>query len=198
MRKLAVFNNITLDGYFSAANGDIGWAHGGGPDPEFDAFVAENAGGGGQLLLGRKTYDLMAGYWPTDMAKRNAPAVAEHMNRLPKVVFSRTLDRAAWSNTEVVKGDIAAAVSRMKEQPGPDMAILGSGSIVTQLAQAGLIDEFQMVVNPVVLGGGRTMFDGLGSPLVLRLAGSRTFTHGKVFLRYESSATLMPPAASTP
>ncbi|HET9040883.1 MAG TPA: dihydrofolate reductase family protein [Gemmatimonadales bacterium] len=198
MRKLAVFNNITLDGYFSAANGDIGWAHGGGPDPEFDAFVAENASGGGQLLLGRKTYDLMAGYWPTDMAKRNAPAVAEHMNRLPKVVFSRTLDRAAWSNTEVVKGDIAAAVRGMKEQPGPDMAILGSGSIVTQLAQAGLIDEFQMVVNPVVLGGGRTMFDGLGSPMVLRLAGSRTFTHGKVFLRYESSATLMPPAASTP
>ena len=110
MRKLAVFNNITLDGYFSAANGDIGWAHGGGPDPEFDAFVAENASGGGQLLLGRKTYDLMAGYWPTEMAKRNAPAVAEHMNRLPKVVFSRTLDRAAWSNTEVVKGDIAAAI----------------------------------------------------------------------------------------
>src|SRR5215207_4045507 len=117
MRRLVVFNNVTLDGYFAAADGDIGWAHGA-PDPEFDAFVADNASGGGQLVLGRKTYELMAGYWPTPLASRNAPVVAERMNQMPKVVFSRTMDPASWSNTKVVKGDLAAAVRRMKNESG--------------------------------------------------------------------------------
>jgi dihydrofolate reductase len=81
MRKLIVFNNVTLDGYFTGANGDISWAHGN-DDPEFNAFVAGNASGGGQLLLGRITYELMAGYWPTPTAIRNAPLVAEGMNSM--------------------------------------------------------------------------------------------------------------------
>ena len=184
MRHLSVFNNITLDGYFTAPNGDLGWAHGGAPDPEFDAFVADNASGGGELLLGRKTYDLMASYWPTPAAAKSSPVVAERMNSLPKVVFSRTMAAASWSNSRVVKGDIAATVRRMKEDAGQDMVILGSGSIVAQLAGAGLIDEYQMVVNPVVLGDGRTMFDGLAAPLTLELARSRTFPQGKIFLSY--------------
>ncbi|MGH7518466.1 MAG: dihydrofolate reductase family protein [Gemmatimonadales bacterium] len=186
MRRLVVFNNITLDGYFAATNGDIGWAHGT-ADPEFDAFVADNAGAGGQLLLGRTTYELMAGYWPTPLASQNAPVVAERMNQMPKVVFSRTMD-TAWSNTTVVKGDLAAAVRRMKNESGPGMAILGSGSIVSQLAQEGLIDEYQLVVNPVVLGRGRTLFDGIATRLALKLTKSRVFRHGKVFLCCEPMA----------
>lgn len=117
MRRLVVFNNITLDGYFAAGNGDISWAHGT-PDPEFDAFVADNASAGGQLVLGRTTYELMASYWPTPLASQNAPIVAERMNQMPKVVFSRTMDTASWSNTTVVKGDLAAAVRRMKSESG--------------------------------------------------------------------------------
>lgn len=187
MRRLVAFDNVTLDGYFAAIDGDIGWAYGA-PDPEFDAFVAENASGGGQLLLGRKTYDMMAGYWPTPLASQNAPIVAERMNHLPKVVFSRTMDTASWSNTKVVKGDLAAAVRRMKNESGPGMAILGSGSIVSQLAQEGLIDEYQLVVNPVVLGRGRTLFDGITERLGLRLTKSRVFRNGKVFLCYEAVA----------
>jgi dihydrofolate reductase len=187
MRRLVAFDNVTLDGYFAAIDGDIGWAHGP-PDPEFDAFVADNASGGGQLLLGRKTYDLMAGYWPTPLASQNSPIVAERMNQMPKVVFSRTMDMASWSNTKVVKGDLAAAVRRMKNESGPGMAILGSGSIVSQLAQEGLIDEYQLVVNPVVLGRGRTLFDGITARLGLRLAKSRVFRDGKVFLCYEGTA----------
>jgi dihydrofolate reductase len=187
MRKLVVFNNITLDGYFTGKDGDFGWAHGGAPDPEFDAFVAGNASGSGQLLFGRKTYDIMAGYWPTPLAAQQNPEVARGMNAMPKVVFSRTMQRAAWGNTTVAAGDLVETVRRMKGESGPDMVILGSGSIVAQLAPAGVIDEYQVVVSPVVLGGGRTMFEGVPGPLNLTLSSSRTFPKGKVFLSYAAA-----------
>lgn len=186
MRKLAVFNNVTLDGYFTDAHGDMSWAHT--DDPEWTAFVAENASGGGVLLLGRITYELMASYWPTPAARTTAPAVAEGMNRMQKVVFSRTLKNASWQNTTLVKGDIVAAVRKLKNEAGPGMAILGSGSIVSQLAPAGLIDEYQIVVHPVVLGRGKTMFDGVKQPLSLRLTKSRVFGNGNVVLWYEPRA----------
>src|SRR5262249_44743368 len=105
-----------------------------------------------------------------------------------KVVFSRTLDKASWSNTKLVKGDLVSEVRKMKEEPGDGMAILGSGSIVSQLAPEGLIDEYQIVMNPVVLGKGRTMFDGVIEKLSLKLTKTRTFGNGKVFLRYEPTA----------
>src|SRR3972149_1068510 len=103
-------------------NGDISWAKGHN-DPEFNAFVADNATGGGTLLFGRITYALMASYWPTPLAIKNDPVVAERMNNLPKVVFSRTLDKARWNNTKLVKGGLAAEIRKMKEAPGSDMAI---------------------------------------------------------------------------
>ena len=96
MRKLVVFNNVTLDGYFTGVGGDFSWAHTGNDDAEFNAFIAENASGGGQLLFGRITYELMARYWPTPNAIKNDRTVAEGMNSMPKVVFSRTLDKASW------------------------------------------------------------------------------------------------------
>jgi dihydrofolate reductase len=185
MRKLIVFNNVSLDGYFAGENGDISWAHSGNDDAEWNAFVAENASGGGQLLFGRITYELMAGYWPTPQAIKNDPVVAEGMNSMPKVVFSRTLEKASWNNTKLVKSDIASEIRKMKKEPGEGMAILGSGSIVSQLAQEGLIDEFRIVVNPVVLGKGKTMFDGISEKLNLKLTKSRTFSNGKVLLCYE-------------
>ncbi len=189
MRKLVVFNNVTLDGFFAALNPyDFSWAHTGDADAEFDAFVADNAKGGGQLLLGRITYELMASYWPTAAALQNDPVVAEGMNRMPKIVFSTTLDKASWNNTTLVKGNLAAAVRKLKDEPGPAMAILGSGSIVSQLAQAGLIDEYQLVVNPVVIGRGRTLFDGVQEKMPLKLSKMRTFKNGKVFLCYKPIA----------
>jgi dihydrofolate reductase len=188
MRRLAVFNNVTLDGYFTGLNGDLSWAHSGSEDAEFNAFVADNASGGGRLVLGRVTYELMAGYWPTPSAIKNDPVVAEGMNSMPKVVFSRTLDKVSWSNTKLVKGDIASEIRKMKQEPGEDMAILGSGSIVSQLARTGLIDEYQIVVSPVVIGQGRTMFDGLKEKLNFKLTETRTFGNGKVFLRYQPTA----------
>jgi dihydrofolate reductase len=130
----------------------------------------------------------MASFWPTPAARERAPAVAEGMNNMPKVVFSRTLEQVSWKNTTLVKGDLAAAVRKMKHEPGPDMAILGSGSIVSQLAQAGLIDEFQIVVNPIVLGNGKTLFDGIKAKLTLKLTNTRAFGNGNVVLYYEPMA----------
>ena len=137
------------------------------------------------LVFGRITYELMASFWPTPLAIESMPVVAERMNSMPKVVFSRTLDQASWNNTKLVKGDMAAEVRKMKKEPGDGMVIMGSGSIVSQLAQEGLIDEYQIVVNPVVLGKGRTMFDGVKEKLNLKLTKTRAFGNGNVFLCYE-------------
>src|SRR5512132_4090027 len=134
MRKLSVFNHVSLDGYFVDRNGDMSWAKMDTQDAEWNAFVAENAGGGGPLLFGRVTYELMASYWPTPIANQQDPVLAERMNNLPKVVFSRTLGKASWNNTKLAKGDMAAEIRKMKKEPGEDMTILGSGSIVSQLA----------------------------------------------------------------
>lgn len=165
MQKLVVFNHVSLDGYFTDANGDMSWARADPNDTEWNAFVAENAGGGGALVFGRITYEMMASFWPTPMAMKMMPAVAERMNNLPKIVFSRTMNKAEWNNTKLIKGDLAAEMRKLKHAPGKGMAILGSGSIAAQLAPEGLIDEYQVVMNPIVLGKGRTMFDGIKEKL---------------------------------
>ena len=185
MKKLIVFNHVTLDGYFVGVGGDFSWAHAGNDDAEYAAFVAENASGGGQLLFGRVTYQLMASYWPTALADQHNPTVAAGMNRMQKVVFSKTLTEATWNNTRLVNGDLVQEIRKMKAEDGPGMAILGSGQIVAQLAPAKVIDEYQMVVDPVALGKGRSMFDGMQQRLNLKLTKSRTFKNGKVFLCYE-------------
>jgi dihydrofolate reductase len=181
--KLGVFNHVTLDGFFVDLRGDMSWAHRN--DPEWNDFVEKNAGGGGRLIFGRVTYDLMSGFWPTPQAAAAFPEVAERMNNLPKVVFSRTLDKASWSHTTLVKGDPVAAMRKMKAEPGEDMTILGSGSLVSQLAQAGLIDAYQLVVNPVVLGKGRTLFEGVQEKLALKLTQTRVFGNGNILLSYQ-------------
>ncbi|MBS1910853.1 MAG: dihydrofolate reductase family protein [Bacteroidetes bacterium] len=182
MRNLVAFFQATLDGYVAGPGGDLGWAHS--DDPEFQEFVQGNARSGGMLLFGRRTYQMMSGFWPTPMAMERDPIVAERMNALPKVVFSRTLDEATWNNTTLVKGDLATEVRAMKSRPGEHMAILGSVSIVAQLAQAGLIDEYQVVVNPIVLGSGLRMFEGIETRLHLKLVSERTFRNGNVLLIY--------------
>jgi dihydrofolate reductase len=186
VRKLIVFNHISLDGYFVGAGGDMSFAKEGNDDAEYQAFVAGNAGGDGQLLFGRVTYQMMASYWPTAMAEQHMPEVAKGMNRMPKVAFSRTLNEATWNNTRLVKDNLVEEVRKMKKEPGPGMTILGSGSIVAQLALERLIDEYQVVVDPVALGKGRTMFDGIREMLKLKVTKTRSFKNGKVYLCYEA------------
>ena len=187
MRKLVVFNHVSLDGYFVDGAGGMAFAHRAERDAEFDAFSARNASGGGALLFGRVTYQMMAGFWQTPAARESEPIVAERMNGLPKYVFSRTLARADWSNTTLLQGDLAGEVRRLKSAAGPGIAILGSGDLVAQLSRARLIDEYQLVVNPIALGKGRTLFEGLPEPLALRLASSHAFKNGRVLLTYEPS-----------
>ncbi len=183
MRKLTVFNQVSLDGFFQDLNGDMSWAHK--QDEEFMAFAEENSKGGGELVFGRVTYQMMASYWPTPFAAQNSPSVAEAMNSLPKIVFSSTLTEATWSNTRLIKTDIVDAMSRLKQEPGKDLVIMGSGTLVSQFASADLIDEYQLVINPILLGQGRSIFEGLSKMIDLTLSGSRVFQNGNVFLKYE-------------
>ena len=185
MRRLTVFNNVSLDGYFVDAKGSMDFAYKNADDPEWKEFVSGNASGDGALLFGRVTYDMMASWWPTPQAKAAMPAVADGMNRSVKYVVSRTMNDASWSNTTVLGGDLVSAVRALKQSDGPDIVILGSGSVVAQLAAAALIDRYQLVVKPVVLGGGRSMFAGLPAPVALKPLSTRTFGNGSVLLSYE-------------
>lgn len=184
MRTITVFNSVSMDGYFADNNSDMSWAHNQEQDDEFTTFVAGNAKGGGALLFGRKTYELMANFWPTPSAKESMPEIAEGMNRMKKYVVSRSLNDVAWENSELIKGDLVNEIRKLKKQDGPDIAILGSGSIVAQLAEANLVDEYSVVVLPLILGSGRSQFDGLKSRRDLKLVECRSFKNGNVFLRY--------------
>jgi len=186
MQQLIAFVTTSVDGYFADSAGDMSWAHK--SDPEWLEFVSSNASQGGTLLFGRVTYDLMIRYWPTPMAKQQNPVVADGMNSAPKIVFSRTLKEATWQNTKLIKDDLAGAIHKLKQQSGKGMCILGSGSIVTQLAEARLIDELQIVVSPIVLGKGKTPFETLKQRLPLKLMKTRSFANGNVIHYYGPAA----------
>lgn len=183
-RKVLAFMQISLDGYYCDPRGDMSFAHKPPDDAEWHEFVAGNASGGGMLLFGRKTYEVMAAWWPTPAAAKAMPEVAAGMNAMPKLVFSRTLASADWANTTLVKDDLIRAVRRMKDEAGSDIAILGSNSVVTQLAGEKLIDTIQVVVNPGALGAGRSFLSGLPKPLDLELRNTRVFGNGSVALWY--------------
>jgi dihydrofolate reductase len=181
MIKLNIFNLITLDGYFSGEGGDISWHT---VDADFQELAERASTSGNTLLFGRVTYELMAGFWPTDEARKSDPVVAKGMNGSPKVVFSRTLQSADWENTRLIKGDLIEEVKKLKRGRGKGLTVLGSGSIVTQLANAGLVDEYEILLNPVAIGRGRTLFAGLEKKLSLKLTKSRVFKNGNVWLTY--------------
>jgi dihydrofolate reductase len=180
MKKLRVFESISVDGYFCDAGGGMGWAHAGNDDPEFVAWVGGNASGGGELLLGRKTYQMMEAFWPTPMAAAQMPVVAKGMNAARKYVASTTIE-PTWNNTQRLKGDLLAAVRELKAGDGPGVTVLGSGNMVAQLGAAGLVDEYQFVIVPVALGGGRTVFT---TGRQLRLVEQRAFRCGNLVVTY--------------
>jgi dihydrofolate reductase len=189
MRKVVVFDHVTLDGFFTDERGDMSFAHRkeADADPEWREFTDKNASGDSEMLFGRVTYDMMAGWWPTPAARQAMPVVAKRMNEAPKVVFSRKMEKPEWVNTRLVKRNLVEEVRKMKEQKGPDLVLMGSGTIVAQLTQAGAIDVYHIVVNPVVIGEGRTLFEGVSRKLPLQLTASRAFKNGNVLLTYEPS-----------
>ena len=183
MRKVQVFENVSLDGSFVDAKGDMSWAHK--HDEEWNAFASGNARGDAALLFGRVTYEMMANFWPTPQAAQRLPEVAKAMNTSRKYVVSRTLGAVTWQNTTLLKGDLVGEVSRLKAEAGPDIVILGSGNVVSQLTQARLIDGYQIVVNPIVLGGGRTLFETVDDRRSLVLTKTQSFRNGNVVLWYD-------------
>jgi len=182
MQKLSVFNLITLDGHFAGENGDISWHA---VDEEFQDYAEKNSNAGGTLLFGRVTYELMASYWPTPAVIQEDPIVAKGMNSARKIVFSRTLKKADWANTRLIKDNMVEEVRKLKNESGKGLTILGSGALVAQLTQERLIDHYQIMVVPVAIGKGKSMFEGVKDRLKLKLTETRQFTKGNVLLCYE-------------
>lgn len=181
MRKLTVFNFITLNGYYKGPGEDISWHKHGAEEYEYSVEMLKT---GNVLLFGRVTYEMMAGFWPTQEAIHAMPDVARGMNSAEKIVFSKKLKEVEWNNTRLVSDDIDKEVRRLKQLPGKDMTLLGSGTVLTKLAEKGLVDEYQFMIDPVAIGSGAQAFKGMKRQLDLELTGTRTFRSGTILLCY--------------
>ena len=182
MKKLSSFTFITLNGFTEGPKqGQIDWhLHG----KEENEFAAESMEDGNTLIFGRKTYELMASYWRTPMAMQNDPEVSAGMNEADKIVFSRTMKTVEWNKTRLINGNLIEEIQSLKKGKGPGLTLLGSGSVLIQLADAGLVDEFAFMLDPVAIGSGTSLFDGLKTILNLKLIRVRTFSSGTVLLQY--------------
>ncbi len=184
MRKITAFNFISLNGFFEGPHGDIRWMMDHHVATGESAHTVEGLGAGNTLLFGRVTYELMAGFWQSPIAYEQHPATAEGMNNAEKIVFSKTLATVDWKNTRLVKENMPEEVRRLKQQPGKNMTILGSGSIITQLTDEGLIDEYEVLVYPIALGKGTPLFGGLRHPQTLEFISAKPLRSGTVLLTY--------------
>lgn len=181
MRKVLFFMLTSVNGFYERAAWEIDWHN---VDEEFNAFAIAQLDAADLMVFGRKTYDGMAAYWPTPAATENDPEVARRMNAMAKIVFSRTLESAAWANTRLVRGDAGDELATLRATHGRDIIVMGSGDLAASLAERGLIDEFRIHVNPIALPAGRPLFTGLRADLPLRLLSVRAFTSGNVLLTY--------------
>jgi dihydrofolate reductase len=182
---------VTVDGVYQAPGGPEedrsgGFEQGGWLAPHFDeatgAFMGDVFSRAGSFLLGRKTYDIFAGYWP-QVTDENNP-VASALNRLPKYVASRSLEKAEWQHSTMI-GDVPAEVAALKEQPGGELQVHGSGNLIQTLLEHELVDVYNLLVFPVVLGAGKRLFPEGATPAGLRLTNSRATEKGVVILSYE-------------
>jgi dihydrofolate reductase len=186
MRKVILSNSVTLDGFFEGPNKELDWHI---VDEEVKEYANDLLSNVDALLFGRVTYQLMADYWPASATNPSTSKsdleIADKMNNLPKIVFSKTLQQVEWNNSRLVKDNIGQEISKMKQQSGKDMVIFGSGSIVSTFMQHGLIDEYRIIVNPVVLGNGKPLFKGINDKQNLKLLNTKVFDSGIVILFYE-------------
>jgi dihydrofolate reductase len=192
MRRIVMFNNVSAEGHFAAADGGLDWVV---DDPEFDKAVTAGGLTLDTVLFGRRTYEMFAGFWPYITKDTPDPHTGEPisegmlemgraLNGANKVVFSRTLQEATWANTRTVPELDRAEIEAMKRAPGPDIMIFGSGSVVSKLTECGLIDEYQLVVNPVLLGIGQPWLADVARRVPLELFEATTYPSGKHMLRY--------------
>lgn len=179
MSKIYVSNLVTLDGYLEGGPWEIDWHN---VDAEFFAQADEMWKTMGTILFGRKTYEGMASYWTSEAALKNDAAMAARMTATPKIVVSRTLQKAEWNNTRLVSD--LSELAKLHAEPGKDLVIFGSSDLAASLLDAGLLDEIRQIVNPVLLGHGKPMFQGLKQKVKLELLRTRTFGNGNVMLVY--------------
>jgi len=183
MRKVIVSNLVSLDGYFEGPNKELDWFV---VEEEFFDYVKEMFTTVDTILFGRVTYQMMESYWPTNTD--GDPIITNKMNALPKVVFSKTLEEVKWgkwNNARLIKENIAEEVTKMKQEQGKDMVIFGSGELVSSFTQLGLIDEYRIILNPVILGNGNLLFKGIKERISLTLQKTKTLGSGVIILYYE-------------
>ena len=185
MGTLGVFDFVTLDGFFAGPRGEIDWFKGIPKDVAFEAYTHGQSKSGSTLMFGRTTYEMMKSYWPTPEAIKSDPQMADVMNNNPKIVFSRTLTRLDWKNIKLLREIGRDAILDLKKKS--DITVLGSGTIVQQLANLGLVDEYHLVVVPLVLGSGKRLFEGV-KRANLELRDARPFANGVVVLKYGPGA----------
>jgi dihydrofolate reductase len=182
VRKLLSFMVVTLDGYYEGPDGEFDWPN---VDDEFNEFAISQLDDTDTLVFGRATYEGMASYWPTPAAlEGDPPAIADRMNGIRKVVFSSTLDAADWQNSTLVTGSAAEAIAELKQQPGKYLAIFGSPTLTASLIEQGLVDELRVMVHPILLGGGKSLFAGLHRRVPVELLRTTVFSSGNVLLHY--------------
>ena len=183
MAKVIYSMSVSLDGFIETPNRELDWVI---VDEELHNFFNDQAREMGAFLYGRRLYEMMVDYWPTADTNPSAPAFEVEFARIwkekPKVVFSKTLDKVEW-NSRLVRDNIAEEITKLKAQPGKDLG-LGGPTIASTIMQLGLIDEYQLFMNPVVLGGGTPFFPALHNPINVKLVETRTFGSGVVYLRY--------------
>ena len=182
MRRLSSFNFITLNGYYKGLHDDISWHD---HTQEGREFSEENLKPRHALLFGRRTYEMMQAFWCSDQAMQQMPEITQGMHESPKYIFSRSLQKTDWANSTLVKEDLLDFVRKLKQTEGPDLTILGSGEILAQLADAGLVDRYDIMLDPVILGGGGTIFQGIRENQNLKLLSQRNFKNGAMLLSYE-------------
>jgi dihydrofolate reductase len=185
MGKLVLFMHVSLDGYASDSNGGLDWIP---YNEELEAYAEEVVAEVGSPVYGRTTYRMMEGYWPSVL---NEPNPSKHdlehaqwLQDVKKIVISSTIDKTEWNNTLLIKDNIAEQMKSLKEQSGKNLVIFGSPGAAKTLLELGLIDEFWLTICPVVLGGGKTVFEGC-EKIKLKLLSSRTFKSGVIATRYE-------------
>jgi dihydrofolate reductase len=179
-RRILVKSHMSLDGFFEGPNKEIDWF---GFDQEQFNDSLNLVNSVDTLLFGRTTYDMMKAYWtvaPPD-------AICDKMNSLPKIVFSSTLQSADWNNTRVISGDIAEEALQLKQQPGGDMVVLGSGKLTSLLLERGLVDEYRVYLTPIVLGHGKPLFQQISQSVDLKLVNTKSFRSGIVMLAYQKA-----------
>jgi len=196
MRKVVVGTFLTVDGVMQAPGGpdedrEGGFEHGGWSvnywDDVMGQIITESTVQAGALLLGRKTYEIFAAHWPR---VSDDDPVAAKLNSVPKYVASRTLDQATWNNTTLIRGDVAEAVAKLKEQPGGEIQVHGSGDLIQTLMKHDLVDEYRLWVFPVLLGKGKRLFAEGTIPGGLKLVETKTFSTGVAIHTYERAGEL--------